>query len=241
MPAVGELTGVVAARTEVLLVPLGSVEQHGPHLPLSTDSYIATEVCRRTVEVFVTQGVSAVMAPCLEYGASGEHEGFDGTISIGAEALRVVLVELGRSARRWARRLVLVSGHGGNVGAMVEAVRLLVAEGSDIAWTTCAEPDFDAHAGHAETSLMLAIAPATVRMASAVVGNTAPVEELWPALRAGGVAAVSPNGVLGDPAAASAEEGHRMLAALTDRVACQIRTGRVDRDGALRRRPTVVT
>lgn len=240
VPALGELTGAVAAQTDVLLIPLGSVEQHGPHLPVSTDSLIAREVCRRVVEALVGQGVSAAVAPCLEYGSSGEHEGFDGTISIGADALRVVLVELGRSARRWAGRLVLVTGHGGNVGAMIDAVRLLSAEGSDICWTTCAEPGFDAHAGHAETSLMLAIAPTAVRLGCAAVGNTAPVAELWSVLRSEGVRAVSPNGVLGDPRGASVEDGHRMLVALTDRIVCQIRTGRVDGDGALLRPSTVV-
>lgn len=239
MASVGALTGPVAARTEVLLVPIGSVEQHGPHLPLATDSMIAAEVCRRTVQVLVAQGVPAALAPCLEYGASGEHEGFDGTMSIGTDALRSVLVELGRSARRWVRRLVFVSGHGGNVGAMAAAVRLLLAEGSDVAWTTCAEPDFDAHAGHAETSLLLAIAPATVRTECAVAGNTASIESLWPALRTGGVSAVSPNGVLGDPSAASAEDGRRMLAALVDRVVDQVLAGRVDENGALARRHTV--
>jgi len=239
VPALGELTGAVAAQTDVLLIPLGSVEQHGPHLPLSTDSLIAREVCRRVVEVLVAQGISAAVAPCVEYGSSGEHEGFDGTISIGADALRVVLVELGRSARRWARRLVLVSGHGGNVGAMIDAVRLLTAEGSDICWTTCAEPGFDAHAGHAETSLMLAIAPAAVRLGCAAAGNTAPVGELWPVLRSEGVVGVSPNGVLGDPRGACVEDGHRMLGALTERIARQVRTARVDDDGALTRRSTV--
>lgn len=235
MPDLGQLTAAAAASTEVLLVPLGSVEQHGPHLPLSTDSIIAGEVCRWVVEALVLQGVSAAIAPCLEYGSSGEHEGFEGTISIGADALRLVLVELGRSARRWAHRLVLVSGHGGNAGAMAAAVRLLTAEGSDICWTTCGEPGFDAHAGHAETSLLLAIAPETVRSGCAVAGNTAPVSTLWPALLSDGVAAVSPNGVLGDPRGASAEEGHRMLDALVDRIVGQIRDARVDSNGALLR------
>lgn len=239
MVSLGGLTGDAAARTDVLLLPVGSVEQHGPHLPLSTDSLIATEVCRRTVEVLAAQGVSAAVAPCVEYGSSGEHEGFDGTISIGTEALRLLLVELGRSARRWVRRLVLVSGHGGNVAALTGAARLLVAEGSVVAWTTCAEPEFDAHAGHAETSLMLAIDPTHVHLDRAAAGDTRPVSELWPALRAGGVAAVAPNGVLGDPRSASVEEGYRMLGVLTRRIAAQIRSGRVGADGALIRRPTV--
>lgn len=234
--SLGGLTSVDAAGTAVLLVPLGSVEQHGPHLPLSTDSHIAREVCRRVVEQLAGQGISPAVAPCLEYGSSGEHEGFAGTISIGAEALRHVLVELVRSARRWADQVVLVSGHGGNVGAMVQAVRLLRFEEPIVAWTTCAEPDFDAHAGQAETSMMLVIAPGSVRLEHAAAGNTTPAAKLWPTLRTGGVAAVSPNGVLGDPRTATAVDGERMLTALARRITAQIvamNAGGVDHTGAL--------
>lgn len=241
MPVLGELTSPEASGTAVLLVPLGSVEQHGPHLPLSTDSMIASAVCQLVADTQTGEGVSAAVAPCLEFGSSGEHEGFAGTISISRDALRHVLVELVRSARQWADRIVLVSGHGGNVDAMVEAVRLLRFEQPTVAWTTCAEPDFDAHAGHAETSMMLAIAPSAVCLDRAVPGNTGPVAELWPALRAGGVAAVSPNGVLGDPAGASAEEGRRMLARLSGRIARQIRDAHIADDGALVRPSAVAS
>ncbi|GAB3492776.1 mycofactocin biosynthesis peptidyl-dipeptidase MftE [Flexivirga lutea] len=234
-----DLAGVPSAEAvhlDLLLVPLGSVEQHGPHLPLSTDSLIATEVCGRVVEEIATQGVSAAVAPCVEYGSSGEHEGFAGTISIGHDALRALLVEMVRSARRWADRVVLVSGHGGNVGAMIEAVQLLRFEEPMVAWTTCAEPDFDAHAGHAETSMMLAVAPASVHLERAEVGNTTAAAELWSALKAGGIAAVAPNGVLGDPRTATGRDGERMLTALTRRVTAQISAmgaAGVDHSGAL--------
>jgi mycofactocin system creatininase family protein len=191
-----------------LLVPVGSVEQHGPHLPLDTDTRIAAAVAARAAT-----GALLVALP-VAYGASGEHEGFAGTVSIGHEALRLLLVELGRSAARWAGRLVFVNGHGGNVSSLVETVRLLRYEGRDAAWFACAAGG-DAHAGRTETSLMLALDPALVRPERAA-GNTAPLADLLPAMRAGGVAAVSPNGVLGDPAGASADEGERLLAAMSD-------------------------
>ncbi len=89
----------------VLLVPVGSTEQHGPHLPLDVDTLIATAVCRGAAERL---GRGVLVAPPVAYGASGEHEGFPGTLSIGTEALTVVLVELARSARRWAGRIVFV-------------------------------------------------------------------------------------------------------------------------------------
>ena len=152
-----------------------------------------------------------LVAPALAYGASGEHEGFPGTLSIGHDALRAVLVELGRSAGRWAARLVFVNGHGGNLPTVADAVVQLRHEGRDAAWFGCGVPHGDAHAGRTETSMLLALAPGHVRLAEAAAGNTAPLAELLPGLRSGGVAAVSPNGVLGDPAGATAGEGERLL------------------------------
>jgi creatinine amidohydrolase len=203
---------VPAERT--LLVPVGSCEQHGPHLPLDTDTRIATAVAERAA-----RRLGLLVAPPLTYGASGEHESFPGTVSIGRDALRAVLVEYGRSAARWARRLVFVNGHGGNAGPLRGAVELLTREGRDVRWWACALPADagfvrDGHAGRTETSVLLALDPDAVRLDAAEPGNRAPLAELLPAMRAGGVAAVSPNGVLGDPAGACAEEGAEMLAAL---------------------------
>ena len=82
----------------LLLVPLGSMEQHGPHLPLSTDSVVAASVTRSAAEVLVGEGRRVLVAPTLAYGSSGEHEGFPGTVSIGHEALHLLLLEFGRSA-----------------------------------------------------------------------------------------------------------------------------------------------
>ncbi|GAA5123009.1 mycofactocin biosynthesis peptidyl-dipeptidase MftE [Pseudonocardia adelaidensis] len=203
-----------------LLVPVGSCEQHGPHLPLDTDTRVATAVARRAAG----DDPALLVAPPLAYGASGEHEAFAGTLSIGHDALSVVLVELGRSAARWAPRLVFVNGHGGNLPTVPDAVVQLRAEGRDAAWWPCAVAGGDAHAGRTETSILLALDPAAVRTAAAAPGATAPLDELLPAMRAGGVAAVSPNGVLGDPTGASAEEGERLLAEMT--VALRARVAR---------------
>jgi creatinine amidohydrolase len=112
---------------------------------------------------------------------------------------------------------VFVNGHGGNVEVLRAAVELLRAEGRDARWYGCApQAGFprDAHAGRAETSIMLAVAPELVRPERAEPGNTEPLSSLLPALRSGGVRAASANGVLGDPAGASAVEGAAMLAAM---------------------------
>ncbi len=204
-PEVAEM----AAAGALLAIPVASTEQHGPHLPLSTDTDLAVALCARLAAA--RPGVLA--GPPVAYGASGEHADFAGTLSIGTEALALLLIELGRCATLTFRRVLLVSTHGGNAGATARAERQLRAESRDVrVW----RPDWvgDAHAGRAETSIELALAPERVRRERAEAGNTAPLAELMPALRRSGVRAVSPNGVLGDPAGASAAEG----AALLDRL-----------------------
>jgi creatinine amidohydrolase len=213
----------------LLVVPLGSVEQHGHHLPLSTDTSVACAVAEAAIEAFD----GALLAPALAYGASGEHEGFPGTISIGTEALTGLLVEYGRSAGRWAGRVLLVNGHGGNLDALRAAVPLLRSEGRDVAWFPCGVTGGDAHAGRTETSLMLHVEPEGVRVASAVAGVTTPIGRLLPRLRAEGVLGVSPTGVLGDPAGASAMEGAELLGELVHRLVHAGRSWRVDPAGRL--------
>jgi mycofactocin precursor peptide peptidase len=191
----------------LLAVPVGATEQHGPHLPLTTDTEIAVALVERLAE----RRSEVVAAPAVAYGSSGEHAAFPGTISVGGEALELLLVELGRSASSTWKRMLLVSTHGGNADPVARAVGRLREEGRDArAWSPAARGD--AHAGRVETSLMLALAPARVRIDDAVAGNLEPVEQLLPQLRRAGVRAVSPNGVLGDPEGASAAEGEVLLA-----------------------------
>lgn len=209
MPALADRTWTEVEPGATLLVPLGATEQHGPHLPIGTDARIAVAIAERAA--FST---GAVVAPVLPYGSSGEHAGFPGTISIGADALRHVIVELVRSASTTFGKLVFVNGHGGNHGPLTAAVDQMRHEGHDvIAWWP-AIPGGDAHAGRTETSLMLAIAPEAVRLERAEAGNPAPLAELFAVLSSSGVAAVSPNGVLGDPAGATAQQGEALLADL---------------------------
>ena len=216
-------------QAPLLVVPLGSLEQHGHHLPLGTDTAVACAVAEAAAEALD----GALVAPALAYGASGEHEGFPGTISIGTEALTGLLVEYGRSAGRWAGRVLVVNGHGGNLDALRAAVPLLRAEGRNVAWFACGMPGGDAHAGRTETSLMLHVEPDRVRRDRAVAGETAPIRPLLPRLRAEGVRAVSPTGVLGDPAGASRAEGAAMLAELAARLVSAAHAWDVDGAGRL--------
>jgi len=196
----------------LLVVPLGATEQHGPHLPIGTDTAVASALCAGLASAWT--GAPLVVAPPIAYGSSGEHAGFAGTLSIGQAGLELVVVELVRSADLFAGT-VLVSAHGGNAEPLARAVATLSAEGRRVLAWAPRPAGADAHAGRTETSLMLAIAPDDVDLAAAAVGDTRPLAVLAPALRAGGVATVSPNGVLGDPTGSSAEEGRELLAAMT--------------------------
>ncbi|GAB4009161.1 mycofactocin biosynthesis peptidyl-dipeptidase MftE [Nocardioides ultimimeridianus] len=205
----------VAGRHTTLVVPVGSLEQHGPHLPLDTDTRIASAVAAE----LVARTPGTLLAPALSLGSSGEHQAFPGTVSIGTEALRVVVIELTRSARTWADRVVFVNAHGGNVFALRAAVDQLRAEGHDVDWLACATEAVDLHAGVTETSLLLHIDPAAVHLDRAEAGNSAPLAEILAPMMADGVRAVSPNGVLGDPAGARAESGRAILDAMVAELA----------------------
>jgi mycofactocin precursor peptide peptidase len=206
----------VRAGTTVLAVPVGSTEQHGPHLPLSTDTDVAVALADR----LASARADVLVAPAVAYGSSGEHAGFPGTLSIGQDALELVLVELGRSADAFAG-IVFVSAHGGNSEPVAKAVRRLDYEGRRAkAWhpSGARTNGLDAHAGYTETSVLMALGPAHVRPELAEAGGVdrlAAQRDLLTELRSGGVASVSANGVLGDPAGASADAGRRFLDAWT--------------------------
>ena len=197
------------AGERLLAIPMGATEQHGPHLPYTTD----TEIAVALADALAANRPDVVVAPALPYGSSGEHAGFAGTLSIGNAALEHVVVELVRSADAFAG-VVLVCAHGGNAKPLAAATRVLANEGRRVlAWVPSGRAG-DAHAGHTETSLLLALRPEAVALDRAAAGDTRPIEALLPLLRVGGVAAVSANGVLGDPAGASAQAGTELLGAL---------------------------
>ena len=206
-----EATWTQLPERPLILVPVGSTEQHGPHLPLETDTLIATALAQELAHL-----LNGYVAPPLSIGASGEHQGFPGVLSIGTAALRMVLVELVRSLSLWAGHVTLVNGHGGNLEAVTGAVDQMRAEGHRIDWVPCAARG-DAHAGRTETSLMLHLAPWLVRLQRAQRGNTQPLDELMPALTTHGVIGVSGNGVLGDPTGAYAAEGAALFREMVEK------------------------
>ncbi len=196
----------------LLVIPVGSCEQHGPHLPLDTDTVIAEALACR----LASRRDDCHIGPALTITASGEHQGFPGTLSIGNEVMTSVLVELVRSAD-WADGVVFVNGHGGNLTAMRAAQDQLAAEQRHplVWWPHVLDADrSDLHAGSVETSLMLHLAPDTVDLTRIAAGAIATVDEIV----RHGVAGVSPTGVLGDPTKADASAGERLMARLVEQL-----------------------
>lgn len=231
-PASGNLADLAwtDVRADALaLIPVGSLEQHGPHLPLDVDTVIAAAVATGTAAIL---GPTVLVTPAVAFGASGEHQDFAGTVSAGSAALESYLLELGRSLGTWCPRLVFVNGHGGNLDALGAAVGILRREGRDAAWLPCEHGDI--HAGRGETSLMLRLEPARVYTDRIRVGAMQDLTALLPAMRAGGVRAVSASGVLGDPRGATAEEGARILGRMVEDSVRRIRSGVVATNGLLR-------
>lgn len=215
-----ELTWTEVPERSLLVVPLGSCEQHGPHLPFDTDLRIAEALVRE----LAGRRDDVVISPSITIGASGEHQSFPGTLSIGTLALETVVVELSRSALpppgsphpRPFEAVVFVNGHGGNIEGVERAVALLSDEGRDVLVWHPRVPGGDSHAGRTETSMLLHLDPACVRTDRLEPGSTARWREIGPTVMAEGLAAVTPNGVLGDPTGATADEGAAVVRSLVD-------------------------
>ncbi len=227
-----EVERAVAAGATTVILPLGATEQHGPHLPLGTDTLRAAFVAEQLGKTLA----STLVAPPLPVGCSDEHTGFAGLIGVDHETLARVIADIGRRLVGWGVKcLVLLSAHGGNAEALELARARLKEEAPELAVRTLtpspaliaallaiAEGDgvpsaaVGLHAGEGETSEMLSLRPDLVRMDLAVAGYAGPMGEIMPRLRQAGVRAVAPLGTLGDPSRACARRGAAYLAAQVD-------------------------
>jgi mycofactocin precursor peptide peptidase len=200
----------IAESRPILLLPLGAWEQHGPHLPLDTDTIIVTRVIADVLRHEDLQNVNVMAAPALSITASDEHQGFPGTLSTGTQALKDSVVAICRSAS-WAQGVCIVNGHGGNADALTAITSALTYEKiTHSVWSLPSYIGGDMHAGHTETSLLLHIAPQEVRTNVIAIGATHDAG-LVEAMRAGGVQAVSKNGIIGDASTATVEHGKAVL------------------------------
>ena len=218
----------------IAVLPLAAVEQHGPHLPLRVDTYIAEAYLERAQQL-LPEDLPVTFLPVQRVGISAEHLSYPGTLTLSGATAIAAWTELGESLlRAGVRKLVLVTSHGGNVAAMELVARdLRVRLGMlavTVGWHRFGYPDgtFGAeekrhgiHGGDIETSLMLAAQPATVRMAQAPNATPATVamarEFRWlGAYRPAGFAWMTqdlhPSGALGDATKATSEKGEASLA-----------------------------
>jgi creatinine amidohydrolase len=168
----------LAAEGAVVVLPIGATEQHGPHLPIGTDSFHAEHVALAAA-ARAEAGVPVLVAPTLPYGSSAHHLPFGGTASLTSETFLRVLLELGGTlVSSGFTRLVLLNGHGGNHQLVQIAGRdLALAHRVDVAscsWWHLASPELEAagalergrlpgHAGAFETSVILALRPELAR------------------------------------------------------------------------------
>ena len=169
-----------AARARVLVVPVGSCEQHGPHLPLDTDTRIAIAIADGLVEAY-TDGARRhplVLAPAADRHRQRRTRRLPRHAVDRHRGVRAVVVELVRSAD-WSGGVVLVNGHGGNAEAVSRAVATLRTRRPPGAGVVAAGRGGDAHAGETETSVMLALAPALVRTTAMEPGrSTEPIGDV---------------------------------------------------------------
>ena len=220
-------------RPNVVLVPVGATEQHGPHLPIDTDIRIATEFCRAAAER-VADEIAAVVVPPLPFGISEHHMAFPGTLTLRPETFIAAVYDVTHSlVRHGFDRFILVNGHGGNQGAVhVVAQKLRLEAGAShvyffAEWALAADaysevresaPGGANHACEYETSVYMALAPQRVRFERAVREMPPPVVE-------GGVADLftpgpyawvqgrdmSTSGVEGGPTSATPEKGRVLV------------------------------
>jgi creatinine amidohydrolase/Fe(II)-dependent formamide hydrolase-like protein len=232
--SIGELTFPEIAgklkATSILCLPLGAIEQHGAHLPLNTDVVVAEELTRALIARWGDE-FDLWQLPTFSIGLSREHDWAPGTLSLSVQTFAALFKEMGREIVRAlpARNLAIVNGHGGNRGILENllhelrgdlALNACVIHPFDLAGATPGAAVPDVHGGAGETSVMLALAPDLVRGDMIASAAHSPAGESVAALIFDRAVTwpwrtddprLARMGIIGDPAAASAERGSAMV------------------------------
>lgn len=220
------------AEVDVALLPVGAIEQHGPHLPLDTDAWDAERLCDDVAEA--CSRPRPIVLPLIPYGVSYHHDDFAGTISVSPDTLSQMVHEIGiAAARNGIHKLLIINGHGGNAAALHFAAQMInrdtgiftavdTGESSDTDIDELTETPNDVHAGEVETSTTLALRPELVQMslAKSMVPRFSSHYLDFTSKRGVGWYAhtkkISETGVLGDPTKASADKGRQMWQIMID-------------------------
>ncbi len=218
----------------IAVLPIAAVEQHGPHLPLGVDAFLADAYLARA-RAALPHDLGVTFLPMLTIGASDEHRAFPGTLTLAAETVIRMLIDIGASVHRCGiRKLVIVNSHGGNAAAISLAARELRMRLGMLAvicsWARFGYPDglfaeeervHGIHGGDVETSIMLAHRPDTVRpervgnFPSAAIGMEAEFKWLRTERPSGfgwAIQDLHRSGAVGDASAANARKGEAALA-----------------------------
>jgi creatinine amidohydrolase len=208
---------------DTVVIAFGATEQHGPHMPLATDALLGDHLAH-----LVAEQLDAFLAPTVRIGCSEHHLEFPGTLSLSEPTFHAVVADIVRSLVRGGfRRVVLLPTHGGNFGPLATAleelgpikgteIRALTDLGALLAIARLGVEEYavplgegGVHAGEWETSMLMAIHPDLVHLERGEPGYTGDPQAAIGAIFGGGVQTVAENGVIGDPARASAEHGAR--------------------------------
>ena len=227
-----------AAAGAIVVLPVASMEQHGPHLPVGVDTILTEAVCQAAAEV-VAGDAAVVVAPTLWCGMAEHHMAFGGTFTFDIPTYRSVLHSLLASiGRHGFKRVLIVNGHGGNIAALAAFLPDIAREiGLELRVTTYFEQAKTAlgevledqegvhHACEAETSMMLVAAPDSVRRerlseAYGPAHSSAPPAGV---ARYRSFRDITPSGVIGDARRASAQKGEKLMAACRDGIAAVLR------------------
>ena len=223
----------LARRDAMVILPVASLEQHGPHLPVEVDSMLGETVSIRAARKIVGRGQGAVVLPVLWTGLSEHHMSFGGTVTLDFPAFSAVVEGICRSALRHGfKRIVLLNAHGGNENALRTITDELTPElGVPIVqftyWYAAAVAIAEIletqsalmHACEAETSMMLAVRPELVAMDRVPLAKANSTPDVADVVGSGvyrwrTIGARSSSGVIGNPEAATAEKGERLFEAI---------------------------
>jgi creatinine amidohydrolase len=226
-----------ARLNAMVFLPVASLEQHGPHLPVEVDSILAETIARRSAEGIVARGMPALVLPVIWTGLSEHHMSFGGTVTLDYPAFAALIEGVVRSVLRHGfRRIVLLNAHGGNENALrtitddltpklgVPIVQLTYWYAAAAAIAGVLEHQTGlSHACEAETSMMLAVRPDLVARDRIPLAQANPTPDVPPGVyRWRAIGARTASGALGAPEAASAEKGERLFAAIADAVAAKL-------------------
>jgi creatinine amidohydrolase len=229
-------------KSDIVIIPVGSTEQHGRHIPVDNDHFVAFQMARQVAER-LSPKLSVVVCPPVAYGISPHHMGFPGTITLTTETFTAMMKEIVRALiKHGFRKILIINGHGGNTAALQSVISDMKLEsglpvylyqtnwweiGSDVINKTCTPPVF--HSEETETSVALAL-DQTIDMSEAKdeypqtessfvrYDVTAPGPQVRAALP--GMRTITKSGTIGYPSKATKEKGTAIMNVVTERI-CQ--------------------